>query len=79
MRPWWTRNVAIRPRNRSVSIRMPDLPRFVLFARLRPRNPARPTVFDRRKIGYPSPGAAIPDAPVPLFADGFEAGDTDAW
>ena len=47
-----------------LNLAIPDAERYVLFARLRPESDEHPTVYSRRKIGYPHPGSAIGDPPA---------------
>lgn len=47
----------------AVEIMIPNAPEFVLVAEAKVRNPLHPSALSRRKIGFPGPGAAIPDPP----------------
>lgn len=47
----------------SLELSIPQEPAFLLVAELKARNPEHPTVWARRKIGFGSPGTAIPDPP----------------
>jgi hypothetical protein len=47
----------------SLTVRIPNSGPYLLAAELRPRNPALEAVWSRRKIGFASAGAVIPDPP----------------
>ncbi len=46
-----------------VDIKLPEDEQIVLYAELRPASEDHGTVWSIRKLGYPHPGAAIPDPP----------------
>jgi len=47
----------------ALSLEVPALERWVLFARLEPNDPSLPTTWSRRKLGYTHLGEPIPDPP----------------